>query len=253
MRKKEYLLMAVIAVILVFQYAIAVYASSAESRLESRNEMKLLLKNNTQDEVIFEGKVKNIEQRYRKLGEETFYLRETGKFTDITRMYINGQFEEEWVKDIDLELGQRIADYLFNIGYEASFLFHADDRSLGSLFKTVEYSKPVFNAKGRFNMLTIKGETLSTFYGDTAILTRKNFKYDSKGSIKAYDADINYSSGYWLGFKIYQVNYDTQGRVISFIYGDGTYGYWEKYQVYNIQYSPYGDIISHTEKYLGAG
>jgi hypothetical protein len=197
-------------------------------------------------------RVKNIEYRYRPSGEEPFFLREVKKFERVLEYINNGRVVGTHTDETTLRPGERIIDYLFNIGYEGSFLFYADDRGLTKLFASIDSSRADFNNSGRLSESITEGRLLRPLNGDsTATLKRSAFKYDANGRLKAYSADLIYQpSRYWLGFKLYQADYDLQNKIIGFIYGDGTYGYWEKYKVYNIVYNRDGELVSCVTKLL---
>lgn len=212
---------------------------------------------------IRKTRVENIEYRYLPLAEEPFFAREVKKFKQITDVVYGGVVNYHDESVIELDPGERIVDRLFNIGREGSFLFYSDDRSLVRLFKSIANSKADFDNAGRLVKMTIEGPLLKPCNcswppsppSTMGRLTRSEFAYNAQGRIISYRADTNYYSPTncpWGGVKIYQVIYDQNGRIIIFLYGDGTFGYWEKYLVYGIKYNLDGEIISCSAQFLGS-
>ena len=190
---------------------------------------------------------KNIEFRYRALGEEPFFNEEVSKFTrESAGVYSTS-------KSIELKAGERMIDHFFGLtslesdwAGEMSFLFYRDNRGLASLVSEVTSSEAAFDEAGRLSKLVIKGTDLD---GDKITITRTGFKYDTNGRIRSYGVTHFYPDGGLSGSQtslgISEITYRKEGRIKQFVYSyQGYGGSDDKKKVYNIKYNMYGDVIS---------
>ena len=190
---------------------------------------------------------KDIEFRYRALGEEPFFKEEVSKFTrESAGVYSTS-------KSIELKDGERMIDDFFGLTSlesswpgEMSFLFYRDNRGLASLVSEVTSSAATFDEAGRLSKLVIKGTDLS---GDKITITRTGFKYDTNGRMRSYGITYFYPDGGLSGSQtslgISEITYSKEGRIKQFVYSyQGYEGSAAKKKVYNIKYNMYGDVIS---------
>lgn len=153
---------------------------------------------------------------------------------------------------INLNPGERIADKLFKLDYEAGFLFYDKETNNLKGFEGVgvRSASKAYDTSGRLRERVVVADIPS----DSAFgsLARSNFTYNNQGMIRAYtsiEGVTNYGGGAGTIVKLYAINYYYNSYKISeFVYGCERYNPGgsteDKYHVFGITYSRNGDIVS---------